>query len=267
MGIGRAVADRLAAEGATVVIAARREDVGAAAAARLRAAGHDVHFVRADVTQEDDVVRLVDSVTDAHGRLDAAFNNAGLQALSGPVEDIPLAAWRDVLDANLTGVFLSLKHEVPAILASGGGAILNNASSLGVVGAPALTPYVAAKHGVVGLTRAAALELAPRRIRVNALVTGTTDAGLVRRLREMAQLDAAGGSRVPRSGGDPALASTISLATQVRDADEDEGSLLGPAGRLAQPEEIAAFAAFLLSREASFITGAALAIDGGATAG
>jgi NAD(P)-dependent dehydrogenase (short-subunit alcohol dehydrogenase family) len=251
-GIGQAVAGRRAAEGGTVVIAARRKDVGEAAAADIRAAGGDAHFVQADATQEQDLAQLVAEVTGSFGRLDAAFNNAGLQALSGPVDTISEADWRHVTDANLTSTFLSLKHEIPALLASGGGAVVNNASSLGAVGAPGLAPYAAAKHGVVGLTRAAALELADRGVRVNALITGTTDAGLVRQFRE--QLSQA-----------PPADSSL-LDDQIRGRSGAGSSLLGPSGRLAQPEEIAAFAAFLLSDEAKFITGAALAIDGGVTA-
>jgi NAD(P)-dependent dehydrogenase (short-subunit alcohol dehydrogenase family) len=258
-GIGLAVARRIAREGGTVVIAARRKDMGDEAAAKLRADGGEALFVQADVTVEDDVARLVETVSRTYGRLDAAFNNAGLQSLAGPIATVTEQAWREVVDGNLTGTFLSLKHEIPVIIASGGGAVLNNASSLGVVGAPCVAPYVAAKHAVIGLTRSAALELAPQGIRVNALVTGTTDSGLVKRLRE--QLGSGDGA----------------AEGQAKDEDDEEAAVLreragggspagGPAGRLGRPAEIAAFAAFLLSDEASFITGAALAIDGGATA-
>lgn len=251
-GIGQAVASRLTAEGGTAVIAARRKDVGDAAVAGIRAAGGDAHFIQADATQEQDIAGLVAEVMNSFGRLDAAFNNAGLQSLSGSVDTVSEADWRHAMDANLTSTFFSLKHEIPALLASGGGAVLNNASSLGVVGAQGLAPYVAAKHGVVGLTRAAALEFADRGVRVNALVTGTTDSGIVRRFREQLSKD---------TPADSAL-----LDDQIRSRTSAGSSMLGPSARLAQPAEIAAFAAFLLSDEAGYVTGAALAIDGGATA-
>lgn len=246
-GIGQAVARRIAAERGTVVIAARRKDVGEEAAAGLRARGAEAMFVAADITREKDVSQLVETVVRTYGHLDAAFNNAGLQSLSGPVGAISESAWREVIDTNLTGTFLSLKHEIPALLGSGGGAVLNNASSLSVVGAPEVAPYAAAKHGVIGLTRSAALECAARGIRVNALVTGTTNAGLIKRLRESA-------------------AQASGTAGNSAEDEEDVAGAFCPLGRLARPAEIAAFAAFLLSDEASFITGAALAIDGGATA-
>jgi NAD(P)-dependent dehydrogenase (short-subunit alcohol dehydrogenase family) len=246
-GIGLAVASRIAGEGGTVVIAARHKEAGDRAVAQLRAGGAEALFVRADVTNEDDVARLVNTAASTYGRLDVAFNNAGLQSLAGPVSTVSEAVWREVIDGNLTGTFFSLKHEVPAIIASGGGAVLNNASALGVVGAAAVAPYVAAKHGVVGLTRSAALELWASGVRVNALITGTTDSGLIKRMRE--ELGAAGGQ-----------------APVIPGRDAGGSAMPGPAGRLAQPEEIAAFAAFLLSEDASFVTGAALAIDGGATA-
>jgi NAD(P)-dependent dehydrogenase (short-subunit alcohol dehydrogenase family) len=193
-GIGRAVAERVAAEGAAVVIGARRAEVGREAAAGIRAGGGRALFVATDVTVEADVAELARAAVREFGRLDGAFNNAG------------------------------------------GGAIVNNASQAGVVGVPGMAAYVAAKHGVVGLTRAAALECADRGVRVNALVTGNVDTPLFRRLLE-----------APADG----------------ELDVDG---MNPTGRLARPEEVAAFVAFLLGDESAFITGAALAIDGGFTA-
>jgi NAD(P)-dependent dehydrogenase (short-subunit alcohol dehydrogenase family) len=235
-GIGRAVAGRAAADGAAVVIGGRRADVGERAATELRESGGRALFVASDVTVEADVARLVGTAVREFGRLDGAFNNAGGVAATGPVHGRSGQDWRADLDQNLTSVFYSLKFQIPAIAAAGGGCIVNNASIGGVRGIAGMSGYVAAKHGVVGLTRSAALEGAGRGVRVNALVTGNADTPLYRRLL-----------------GAPA-----------------EGVVPGPApnptGRVAGPAEIAAFVAFLLSDEAAFITGAALAIDGGSTA-
>ncbi|TCO65112.1 SDR family NAD(P)-dependent oxidoreductase [Actinocrispum wychmicini] len=235
-GMGQAVAERVAAEGASVVLAGRRKDEGEQVAADIRANGGQALFVPTDVTVESDVENLVRTAVTEFGRLDGAFNNAGGMNSFGPVQDLDEAGWRADLDVNLSSVFYGLKYQVPAIAAAGGGAILNNASNLGVVGFESVAPYVAAKHGVVGITRATALETAAQGIRINALVTG---------------------------GVDTPLARATMLAT-----DEGRAMVAGlhPVGRVAQPEEIAAFAAFLLSDEASFVTGAALAIDGGFTA-
>lgn len=234
-GMGRATAERIAAEGAAVVIGARRKDAGEEVVASIRAAGGRAVFVPTDVTIEADVAALVQAAMGEFGRLDAAFNNAGGGSTFGPVQDLDEPGWRADLDLNLTSAFLCMKYEVPALLAAGGGAIVNNASNLGVVGMPTASPYVAAKHGLVGLTRATALELAPSGVRVNALITGGVDTPLFR------------GSM----GASPEGAAHIAS--------------LHPIGRVARPEEIASFVAYLLSGESTFITGAALAIDGGWT--
>lgn len=232
-GIGRAVAEWVASEGAVVAIGARRKDLGEEVVARIRAAGGWALFVPTDVTVEADVARLVGTAVKEFGRLDGAFNNAGGVNASGPVHTIDDDQWRADLDQNLTGIFYGLKYEVPAILASGGGGgIVNNASLAGVVGVPTMSSYAAAKHGVVGLTRAVALGCAEQGMRVNALVTGDVDTPLFRGLLG-----------APREG---------ELAVPG----------MNPTGRVARPSEIAAFVAFLLSDEAAFITGAALAIDG-----
>jgi NAD(P)-dependent dehydrogenase (short-subunit alcohol dehydrogenase family) len=230
-GMGRVAARRLAADGAAVVAAGRDT-----AAGESLAAGIGGLFVRTDVTVEDDVARLVDTAVRRYGRLDGAFNNAGGVAATGPVDALSADDWQADLALNLTGVFHCLKYEAPAIAASGGGAVVNNASIGGVRGIPGMASYVAAKHGVVGLTKSVALEWADRKVRVNALVTGNVDTPLYRRLVGMGP--------------------------------DDPGDLPAPnpSKRVAAAEEIAGFVAYLLRDEAAFITGAELAIDGGDTA-
>ncbi|MFQ6396721.1 SDR family NAD(P)-dependent oxidoreductase [Nocardia sp. KC 131] len=235
-GVGKAVALRVAAEGAAVVLGARGKDAGEQVADEIRAAGGRALFVPTDVTVEEDVSRLTSAAVAEFGRLDAAFNNAGALNTFGPISDIDESGWRADIELNLSSVFYGLRHQVPALAASGGGAILNNASNLGVVGMGQVAPYVAAKHGVVGLTRAVALEAAAQGVRVNAIASGAIDTPAFRN------------SMGATPEGEAAIAA------------------LHPLGRISTPEEIASFCAYLLSDEASFITGAALAIDGGFTA-
>jgi NAD(P)-dependent dehydrogenase (short-subunit alcohol dehydrogenase family) len=236
-GIGRAVSGRIVADGGAVVIGGRRRDAGERAAGQLRAAGGRALFVATDVTVERQVERLVAAAVAEFGRLDGAVNNAGGVNAAGPVEAVDDAAWHADLAQNLTSVFYCLKFQIPAMIGSaGGGSIVNNASIGGVRGVPGMAPYVAAKHGVVGLTRSAALEGAGRGVRVNALVTGNVDTPLYRDLLG-----------APPEG-------------------ELQGSAPNPTGRVSSAGEIASFMTFLLSDESAFITGAALAIDGGATA-
>ena len=238
-GIGLATAERLGAEGARLVLTARDEDKGRDVEASLREVGVDAVFVAADMTDEDGPAAIVETAVARYGRLDGAFNNVGGVVAPGGPTEIDAAGWMAELELNLTSVFYCLRAQVPALLAAGGGAVVNNASVAGTRGIAHLTAYVAAKHGVVGLTRAAALSHAGDGIRVNALVTGGVDTPLYRGL--------------------------LGIGPDV-----DRATLpapFNPNGRVAGPEEIASFVAFLLSEEARFITGATLPVDGGATAG
>lgn len=176
-GMGLAFAQRAATEGASVVIGARDKDRGEEVAAQIRNAGGNALFVPTDVTVEEEMARLVDSAVSEFGRLDGAFNNAGGGPMAS-VRDADSADWHRSLALNLTSVFYGLKYELPAIIASGGGAIVNNASVSGVKGDAAQAAYNASKHGVIGLTRSAALDVARSGVRVNALVTGLIDTPL-----------------------------------------------------------------------------------------
>jgi NAD(P)-dependent dehydrogenase (short-subunit alcohol dehydrogenase family) len=222
-GIGAAAARRFAAEGASVVLAARS---GAALEGLVAEIGAQAHAVETDVADEASVRRLVEAAVDRFGRLDVAFNNAADHHGLTPLADVSVEDFDHTIAVSLRGVFLSMKFEIPAMLASGGGAIVNMSSTAGVAaGNAGLSSYVAAKHGVVGLTKAAALDYADSGVRVNALMPGP--------INTRPEMEAANvGQWVPMK-------------------------------RMGTPEEVAAAAVWLCSDESSYITGATLAIDGG----
>jgi 2,5-dichloro-2,5-cyclohexadiene-1,4-diol dehydrogenase 1 len=235
-GIGQATARLLAARGARVVVADVDEAGGRGTVEAIRALDGVAAFVRTNVADEDDVRAMVGFAVAEFGALHGAFNNAGRSSSGAPLTTMSLAAWRQVIDVNLSGVFLCMKHEIDYMLSNGGGAIANTSSGAGVVGFPHAIDYVASKHGVIGLTRAAAADYSSRGIRINAILPGGVDT--------------------------PMLNSAMGTDPVVRQAVE-QGH---PIGRLAQPVEMAEAAAWLLSDAASFVTGAAFAIDGGYTA-
>jgi NAD(P)-dependent dehydrogenase (short-subunit alcohol dehydrogenase family) len=233
-GLGRASAIALARAGATVTVADVDADGGKETAALVfEETGGDAEFVRADVTQLDDVAAMVDQTVARWGHLDCAVNNAGTTGPGAPTADYTLEDWNRTLGLNLTGVFLCLKHEIPAMLERGG-AIVNIASGAGLVGFPGLPAYVASKHGVVGLTKASALEYASQGIRINAICPGSTRTPMLESFM----------------GGDDKVERMMTRSV--------------PLGRLGRPEEIAEAVVWLCSDAASFVVGHALAVDGGA---
>jgi NAD(P)-dependent dehydrogenase (short-subunit alcohol dehydrogenase family) len=233
-GIGAASAVAFAAAGARVA-ACDRDLAGAEATAKLIGeGGGEAIAVAVDVTDAAQVEAMVGQVVARFGRLDCAHNNAGITGASAPTADYDPAQWDLVLAVNLTGVFHCLRHELTAMLRTGGGAIVNTASFSGLVAVPRIPAYVASKHGVVGLTKAAAVEYGRKGIRVNAVCPGSTRTPMVDGF----------------SGGDPRLEEAMAAASPMR--------------RLAEPEEIARSVVWLCSNEASFVNGHALAVDGGA---
>jgi len=236
-GIGRAAALAFAREGAVVALA-DVDEAGAAETLRLvREAGGDGVFVRADVSRAADAEAMVKAVVARYGRLDCAFNNAGILGDHGPTAACSEANWDRVLAVNLKGVWLSMKYEIIQMLAQGGGAIVNTSSAAGLIGWGYRPAYAASKHAVTGLTRSAALEYAAAGIRINAVCPGVIQTPMAE-----------------RSAGGDAEALARSRA-------------LHPLGRMGRPEEVAEAVVWLCSDAASFVTGHALAVDGGLAAG
>lgn len=233
-GIGRDCALGFAREGARVVVGDVSAEGGEETVRLIGEAGGEARFIRCDVSTSAEVEALIDGAVEAYGRLDCAVNNAGIEGTQAAVADYPEDVWNRVININLNGVWLCMKHEIPRMLAQGGGAIVNMASILGLVGFANASAYVAAKHGVVGLTKTAAIEYAARGIRVNAVCPGFIETPMIER----------GLSAAP-----PEVLRMIAR--------------LHPVGRLGRPEEIAAMVLWLCSDAASFVNGAALNVDGG----
>ena len=238
-GIGAATAERLVERGMAVLIVDRDAAAAEAVVEGLVRGGGLASFYSADVSLQGDVVAYVAAAIDRYGRIDAFFNNAGIEGAIGKVEDYPLEMFDQVIAVNLRGMFLSLQHVVPVMRRQGSGAILNTASQAGVRGVPGLSGYVASKHAVIGLSQGVALEAAAAGIRVNCLCPGPTET------RMMEDIAVA----VRAAGGNPE-----SFVDRI------------PLGRFGKAAEIADVAAWALTDAPAFMTGAVLTVDGAMTA-
>jgi NAD(P)-dependent dehydrogenase (short-subunit alcohol dehydrogenase family) len=234
-GIGRATALAFAREGASVAFADILEQDNQETARMIMDLGGHALAITCDVARNDDVRRALDETVKTFGRLDFAFNNAGIEYAFKPAAEITEEEWDRIIDIDLRGVFLCMKHEIPLMLKQGGGAIVNTSSGAGVKGFKGGAAYVPAKHGVVGLTKAAALDYAQSNIRINAVCPGIIDTSMMQRF----------------SGGTPEGRQTV-IAQE-------------PVGRMGTPDEIAAAVVWLCSDAASFVVGSAMVVDGGQT--
>ncbi len=235
-GIGREAALAFAREGAKVVVADISEQGNQETVHLIEDQGGQAIAVKCDVTRNEDVKAALDKAIEAFGRLDFAFNNAGIEPRnSAPTAEYEEEEWNRIIDINLRGVFLCMKHEIPLILQQGGGAIVNTSSGAGIIGIKGSPAYTTAKHGVIGLTKSAALDYAAQNIHINAVCPGYIDTPMMGRFT---------------GGTDEGRAQVI--------AEE-------PIGRMGKPEEIAAAVVWLCSDAAAFMIGHAMVIDGGQT--
>lgn len=237
-GIGQATAEEALAEGARLLLVDVKDEQGEALAAEL---GEGASYRNCDVTDEGSVEAAVAAAVSELGRLDGAFNCAGILGALGNTGDLPLDGWKQIIDVDLNGVFLCTKHQIRKMAEQGSGSILNMASAAGLIGWPGAAGYVAAKHGVVGLSKSAALEYAEAGVRVNSICPSYV-------ITPMVEKDLF----------EDALGNDQELIAAAR--------ANHPIGRFAQPPEIAAAAVWLLSDKASFVTGTAMSVDGGYTA-
>lgn len=238
-GIGMVTAQRMAAEGARVVLAGRRADRGKALVDEIKAAGGEARFVQTDVSRRDSIARMVEETVEAYGRLDCAFNNAGIVG-SGYTDaaEIKEEDWDRIMTVNVTGVWLCMKHEIPEMLKAGGGAIVNNASIYGLRGSHiGAADYIASKHAVMGLTKTAGVDYAKKGIRVNAVCPGFTHSEMVDGFME-----------------DKPKNFDRHIIPRI------------PMGRVARTDEVVSAVLWMLSDEASIMTGQAIVPDGGWTA-
>ncbi|HYZ60085.1 MAG TPA: SDR family oxidoreductase [Nitrososphaeraceae archaeon] len=233
-GIGRASAIALAKEGVKVAVAARRIKKGEETVHLVKEAGSDGIFLRTDVTNEDDVRSLVEKTVKVYGRLDYAFNNAGIEEAMTPLVEQTSNIFDQIMSINVKGIWLSMKYEIPEMIRNGGGgAIVNMSSAAGVMGFPQMPVYIASKHAVLGLTKSAALEYASSGIRINAIAPGGVETDMAKRLADDNH-------------------QFLDTLTSIH-----------PIGRIAQSEEIANAVVWLLSDKASFVLGHTLLVDGG----
>lgn len=235
-GIGRAVSVRAAAEGAKVVIGARGQQAGVETVKEIEAAGGEATFIATDIAKADEVEALIDGAVATYGRLDLACNNAGIGGERQLIHEVSEEDFESIMALNLRGCFVCVKLELQQMLKVGGGSIVNMASANGLIGTALFTAYTASKHGMVGLTKAAALEYADKGIRVNAVCPGGVET--------------------------PLFTETYPLGSDARKKAMD----FHPIGRIGTSEEIAAAVIFLWSDKSSYVTGTCLTLDGGLTA-
>jgi len=232
-GIGEATAVAFGRQAAKVVVSGRRQDKGEEVAKQVSAAGGEGLFVQADVSQEEDVKRLIEATVEKFGRIDVAFNNAGVET-GAPLTDFDANEYKKVFDTNVLSIFLSLKYELPVMVKQGSGVVINTSSIFGHVAFPGAGVYIASKFAVEGITKTAALEMADKNVRVCAVAPGAIETDMIDR-----------------------------FAGEQGSKDREMLASLHPVGRLGKPDEIAHAVLYLASDSASFTTGISLPVDGG----